>query len=508
VHPLRLYDSLQRQKVPFEPLTPGKVGMYVCGPTTYAAAHIGHAYSAISFDTIRRSLRWLGYDVKYVRNVTDVDDKIIKRAGELSEDPVALAARFADEYNRDMARFGVLPPDVEPRVSGHIAQIIDIVARLIERGKAYPVDGDVYFDVSSFPTYGQLSGQTLDELRAGARVDVDERKRSPADFALWKGAKPGEPAWDSPWGKGRPGWHIECSAMCHTHLGERFDLHGGGKDLIFPHHENEIAQSQGAHGEGTFAHHWMHNGFLNFEGEKMSKSLGNVFDCGAIASAVGAEALRFFCVSHHYRSPVDFEIEGVRDDAGTLTGIAFRSLEAADRRLDYFYTTLQRIDTFVGQGGDGGEGPVTPAADQLLAAAREALSDDFNAPAAVAALGEAARVANKLLDESKGVDKHLRRRSIARLGRDLRSVGTALGILAAVPAVYLAERRARLVLRKKVSVEHIEGLVRERTEARAGKNFSRADELRAELTRLGVEVLDTPGGTDWKMNDDPETATS
>ncbi|MCA9677292.1 MAG: cysteine--tRNA ligase, partial [Myxococcales bacterium] len=415
--PVRIYDSLQKQKVAFSPLVPGKVSMYLCGPTPYAAAHIGHAYSAICFDLIRRGLIFLGYDVTFVRNVTDVDDKIIKAAAETGEDPLALSARFADAYNADMARFAVMAPDIEPRVSTHIDPIIKITERLIERGKAYAVDGDVYFSVASFPTYGKLSGQSIDELEAGARIAVDDRKRAPADFALWKAAKPGEPSWPSPWGLGRPGWHIECSAMCWSHLGETFDIHGGGKDLIFPHHENEIAQSQGAFGDDSFARLWVHNGFLNFEGVKMSKSLGNVFGCGEIANAVGAEALRFFLVSHHYRSPIDFEITEVRDAAGTPVGVRFPGLEAADRRLEYFYVTLDRIDGFVAAGGDGGDGAVVPGADRLLDDARAALADDFNAPVTIAAMGEAAKLANKLLDEGKGVAKDVRRRSLARLGR-------------------------------------------------------------------------------------------
>jgi cysteinyl-tRNA synthetase len=336
VIPVRLYDSFRRDKVLFEPLEPGKVGMYVCGPTPYAPAHIGHAYSAISFDTIRRSLTFLGYQVRYVRNITDVEDKIIKRANENGEEPMALAARFAAEYNLDMARFGVLPPDVEPKVSTHIAEIIALIERLIANGVAYQVEGDVNYEIAKFPPYGALSGMKLDDLIAGERVEVDHRKRSPADFALWKAAKPGEPAWDSPWGQGRPGWHIECSAMTTAHLGETFDLHGGGKDLIFPHHENEIAQSQGATGPHTFARYWLHNGFLNFKGEKMAKTLGNVVGCAQVDEAVGGEAVRWFCVSHHFRSPVDFDFESVRDAAGNAIGARFHSLEAADKKLEYF----------------------------------------------------------------------------------------------------------------------------------------------------------------------------
>ncbi|MCE9578325.1 MAG: cysteine--tRNA ligase [Deltaproteobacteria bacterium] len=497
---LRIYDSFRRQKIPFTPVEPGKVGMYLCGPTPYAAAHIGHAYSASCFDMIRRALVLLGYQVKFVRNITDVDDKIIKAAAQAGEDPLERSRRFTDEYNREMRLFGILPPDVEPRVSTHIAEIIDVTSKLVANGKAYEVSGDVYYSVASFAPYGQLSGQTPDDLRAGARVDVDERKRAPADFALWKAAKPGEPSWDSPWGKGRPGWHIECSAMCAAHLGETFDLHGGGKDLIFPHHENEIAQSQGAYGPGTFAHYWLHNGFLNFDGEKMSRSEGNVFTCTQIADAVGAEAARFFFSSHHYRSPVEFEYEATRDADGKLATIRFRSLEAADRRLAYFYETLSRIDAFVAS-GDGGPGAVVAGADTLVNDAREALSDDFNAPVVMAALGEAAKLANKLLDEGKGIDKQVRRRSIARLGADLRTVGNTLGILTAAPIDYLHERRERLVKRRGLDRAAIVALVAERDAARKAKDFARADAIRGEVAPLGVELLDTPTGTDWRVVD-------
>ncbi|HEY0249872.1 MAG TPA: cysteine--tRNA ligase, partial [Kofleriaceae bacterium] len=423
--PFRLFDSMRQQKVPFEPLVPGKIGMYVCGPTTYAPAHIGHAYSAIAFDTARRCMEFLGWDVTYVRNVTDIDDKIIRTANEKGLDPFAMSAKFAVDYNRDMALFNVRSPSIEPKVTEHIPQIITVIEKLVANGHAYVVEGDVNYEVRTFAPYGGLSHQDIDGLNKGARIAVDERKRDALDFALWKSAKPGEPSWDSPWGKGRPGWHIECSAMTVTHLGQTFDIHAGGKDLIFPHHENEIAQSQGADGIGTFARYWMHNGFLNFEGEKMSKSLGNVFNCDQIAEAVGGETLRFFCVSHHYRSPVDFEIHSIRDPSGTVISVQFTSLEEADRGLARFYETLARIDAFVGT-NDGGAGAVVPEAEQLVPAAREALADDFNTPVAVAALHAANALANRLLDEGKGIDKAMRRRTIARLGKDLRIVGGAI----------------------------------------------------------------------------------
>ena len=491
---VRLYDSFRKQKVPLETVVPGAVSMYLCGPTTYDAAHIGHAYSAICFDVIRRSLAWLGYEVHFVRNVTDVDDKIIARANQTGEPALDLSARFAEDYNRDMADFGVLPPDVEPLVSTHIPDIVALIERLIDRGMAYAADGDVYYQVDRFAPYGRLSGQSVDELRSGARVEVDERKRSPVDFALWKAAKPGEPSWPSPWGAGRPGWHIECSAMVARHLGESFDIHGGGKDLIFPHHENEIAQSQGAFGEGTFARYWMHNGFLNLAGEKMSKSLGNVFGCPQIAGAAGPEAMRMFVVSHHYRSPVNFEVATGEDGRAV-----FRDLDAADRRLDYFYTTLRRLAEFPGPPPDDLDGEVVPEARALVPAAIEALRDDFNTPVVVAAMGEAARAANKLLDEGKGIAKPVRRRSLARLARDLRDVSGALGLLSSEPAAFLAARRDRLAARRGIDGDEVARLLGERAQARADRDYARADGIRETLQSRGVEVLDTAAGADWRV---------
>jgi len=487
---------MRGQKVPFEPLQPGKVGVYVCGPTTYAPAHIGHAYSAIAFDTIRRSLEFLGWDVLYVRNVTDIDDKIINEANKTGQDPFAMSARFAADYNRDMARFNVGPPSLEPKVTGHLPQIIAIVERLIANGHAYVVDGDVYYSVESFPAYGKLSGQTLDKLKDGARVDVDERKQNPADFALWKSAKPGEPFWESPWGKGRPGWHIECSAMTVTHLGATFDIHAGGKDLIFPHHENEIAQSQGDTGEGTFARYWLHNGFLNFEGVKMSKSLGNVFNCDQIAEAVGGEALRYFCVKHHYRSPVDFDVQVIDQ------GVRFFSLEAADRELAKFYEALAKIDQEITANGDGGDGAVMPEIEKLVPDARDALADDFNAPVVVAALHAALTLANKLLESVKGMDKQMRRRTLARIARDIRSVGDALGTFTQVPAEYLRARRDRLVKMKNIDVAAVQARIGERTAARKAKDFGQADAIRKQLAEQGVALQDLlTGETDWSVQD-------
>ena len=493
--PFRLYDSMRGQKVPFEPLQPGKVGMYVCGPTTYAPAHIGHAYSAIAFDTVRRALEFLGWQVRYIRNVTDIDDKVIDAANKAGIDPLEMSARFAADYNRDMERFNVRAPDVEPRVTNHIPQVIALVERLVANGHAYVAGGDVYYEVAKFPPYGRLSGQTLDKLRDGARVEVNDKKRDAPDFALWKSAKPGEPSWDSPWGKGRPGWHIECSAMTVTHLGVTFDIHAGGKDLIFPHHENEIAQSQGADGDGTFARYWLHNGFLNFEGEKMAKSVGNVFGCEQIATAVGGEALRYFCVKHHYRSPVEFDVQR------TEAGVRFFSLEAADRELSKFYDTLAKVDRFITE-GDGGSGAVLPEAEERVSAARESLADDFNAPGVVREMHAQLGLANKLLETGKGIDKELRRRTLARLAKDMRLLGHVLGVLQQAPAKYLADRRARLVAQRKLDVDLIAAKIAERAAARAAKDYTRGDALRQELATLGVALHDLPGGgTDWSVED-------
>jgi cysteinyl-tRNA synthetase len=493
---IRLYDSLQKRKVDFVPRTPGKVGMYLCGPTTYDSAHLGHARAAISFDVVRRAFLWLGYDVTFVRNVTDIDDNVIKRAAERGEDPLALSRRLAVEYNRDMEALGVMPPDVEPFVTEHIAPIIELVQKLVDDGKAYESEGSVYFSVETFPGYGKLSGQSIEDLLSGARVEVDERKRAPGDFALWKAAKPGEPSWDSPWGKGRPGWHIECSAMSKTHLGVAFDLHGGGKDLIFPHHENEIAQSQAAFGEDSFAHYWMHNGFLNFNDEKMSKSLGNFFTVGEVRARYDGEAIRFYLLAHHLRSPIGFEV--VEKDGQP----SFPDLEQAERRLEYFYVTLRRLAEFNAAGAAPTDGAVVDGADALVPAVREALMDDFNTPVAVAALGEAAKLANKLLDEGKGIPKDVRRRSLRALERDLRDVGQrALGILARDPAQFLIDRRGRLAARRRIDVAAVEHLMAARTAARAAKDFARADGLRDELAALGVEVLDTPRGAEWRVGE-------
>jgi cysteinyl-tRNA synthetase len=490
-HALRLHDSLRRQKVPFVPLVADQVGMYVCGPTPYAPAHIGHAYSAISFDTIRRALTFLGYAVRFVRNVTDVDDKIIKKAEAEGVTAAEIAHRYTELMNADLRALDVQPADVEPLATEHIAEVIEIIGRLESKGLAYAAGGDVYYAVGGFAAYGRLSGQSVDDLRSGARIEIGEQKRSPLDFALWKAAKPGEPAWESPWGAGRPGWHIECSAMAHRYLGEPFDIHGGGADLIFPHHENEIAQSEGAFGDGRFAHHWLHSGMVNFGGEKMSKSLGNVVAIADVGKAYDLEALRLHLIGVHYRSPVAFTVE--RDAAGSAR---FPDLEEAEKRLAYFYGTLERLAAAPAE-DDGG--PVVSPADRTLAAFGEAMDDDFNTAAAVGHLYDAFVLANKLLDDPKAAPKDLRRRTLGRLRHDLAKCGETLGIFRRRPSEFLEAYRARLCVRRAIDPGAVEARIAERASARGSKDFARADEIRRALQAIGVELMDTVAGTSWRV---------
>ncbi len=487
---LRLHDTRAKKKVELVPLTPGKIGIYACGVTVYDLCHVGHARMMVAFDVIVRRLRQRGFDVRFVRNVTDVDDKIIRRALSTGATAAEVAARYAEAMAEDMAALGVAPPDIEPRATLHIPEMLAVIRRLVDRGTAYAALGDVYYAVSGFAGYGGLSGQSPDELKAGARIEVGEHKRSPLDFALWKAAKPGEPSWDSPWGPGRPGWHIECSAMAHRYLGETFDIHGGGSDLIFPHHENEIAQSEGAFGAGTFARHWLHSGMVTFKGEKMSKSLGNVITIRKVAEAHDLEALRLLLVSPHYRSPVSFEISA--DSAG---GITYPDLDEAEGRLDYFYRTVERLDAFVASLNR----PPQPPPSDLAQRYEEAMDDDFNTAAAIGHLYDASVLANKLLDDPKTAPRDARAATLAALTRDVRRASETLGILRRPPSEFLLARRARLCARRGLDAHAIEAHIADRAAARAARDFSRADEIRAQLRERGVDLMDAPTGTSWRV---------
>jgi cysteinyl-tRNA synthetase len=503
---IRIYDTLSRQKVDFTPLVPGHVGIYACGPTVYDFLHVGNARQQVAYDIMFRHLQARGFTVNYVRNITDVDDKIINRARELGEDPADLAVRFTREFHADVAALGLRTPTHEPRVTDNIEGIVAMVERLIARGVAYESQGDVYFSVAAFPSYGALSGQPLDQLEAGARVEVDrERKRAPLDFALWKAAKPGEPSWPSPWGAGRPGWHIECSAMAERYLGVSFDIHGGGVDLTFPHHENERAQSLGANGDNAFARVWTHNGFLSFGGGKISKSdksarilFARAFKIRVVVERHGGEALRAFLLTTQYRHPLLYDVVVEGDDPATAP-IRLPGIEEAERRCEYAYLTLERLREQLGVGKPAGEGKVAPEAEGWLERLREALDDDFNTAEALAAWHEALALANRILDGKLEAPKDVRRRTLERLDRDLRAASDELGLGAAEPRAWLDEHRARRCGQLQIDPAAVAALIARRDDARKRKSFAEADALRAELGGLGVEIMDAPQGTRWRV---------
>ncbi len=460
---LKIYNTLSRNKDTFTPIEPGKVRMYVCGMTVYDYCHLGHARVLVAFDVVVRYLHSRGYDVTYVRNITDVDDKILKRAHENGEAYDALTGRFIDAMHEDEKRLGILPPTIEPRATQHIGQIIALIEKLIANGYAYRADnGDVYYAVAKFEGYGKLSGKNPDELLAGARIEIDEAKRDARDFALWKAAKPSEEAvWESPWGSGRPGWHIECSAMSTSCLGDTFDIHGGGPDLRFPHHENEIAQSEAATGK-HYANVWMHAGAVRVDGEKMSKSLGNFFTIRDILAQYDAEVVRYLLISSHYRSAIDYSQE---------------SLQEARSGLDRLYTALRD------------HADVAPATREQLGASAfhdrfiAAMDDDFNTREALAVLFELVRAINTSDDES------VARRRVA----ELKALASVLGILQRNPLDYLQGGATG-----SLDSDKIEALITERLEARKAKDFARSDSIRDELKDLGVVLEDNPNGTTWR----------
>ncbi|WP_242395606.1 cysteine--tRNA ligase [Anaeromyxobacter oryzisoli] len=479
---IQIHDTLTNTRRELVPLEPGKLRVYVCGPTVYDYAHLGHARCYVVWDVAVRHLRAHGLEVKFVRNFTDVDDKIIRRANERGEDPIALAARFAEAFLEDMDALGNLRPDVQPRVSEHVPEIVALIETLVAKGFAYaPGNGDVYYSVRKFPEYGRLSKRNLDDLIAGARVEPGEAKRDPLDFALWKAAKPGEPAWESPWGKGRPGWHIECSAMTLKHLGPTIDLHAGGKDLVFPHHTNEIAQSVAATGDGVhaecFARYWMHNGFVQIDDEKMSKSLGNFFTVRDVLAKFDPEGLRLFLLGTHYRRDFNFS-----DPV----------LAEAERRLGSLYETLDKADRLGAGASPAGRGGA------LVERARAALDDDLNTPQVLGLLAEAFTAANAIADR-KGKKTQDDRAELAAFARDAREVGRTLGILQRHPAEALLAIRGKAAARRGIDPAAVEARIAERAAARAARDFARSDAIRDALLAQGVALMDGPQGTTWKV---------
>jgi cysteinyl-tRNA synthetase len=465
--PLDLFNTLTRRKEHFEPLVAGKVGLYVCGPTVYDYAHIGNARPVVVFDVLYRLLKHLYPEVRYVRNITDVDDKIIDRASQSGEQIDSVTARTTEAYHQDMAALNALPPDIEPRATHHIVQMVSMIEKLIAQGNAYEADGHVLFSVPSMPDYGKLSRRSRDELIAGARIDVAPYKRDPADFVLWKPSADDIPGWPSPWGRGRPGWHIECSAMAAEHLGETFDIHGGGLDLIFPHHENEIAQSVCCHGGAPLARYWVHNGFLTVEGEKMAKSLGNFFTVRDLLGEFPGEAIRLTLLSAHYRQPLDFTRDLLSQSKGNLDRW-YNALRCADEASDAVATDDVATDS--------AEVPF-----EVLAA----LEDDLNTPMAISHVHGLATALNKATDPAER----------AALKGSLLAAGRLLGILQEDPAVWF-QGEAGGAQSEDAAV--IDGLIERRRDARKAKDFAEADRIRKQLTDMGIILEDGPSGTTWK----------
>ena len=454
---LKLYNTLSRSRQPFEPLVPGQVTMYVCGVTVYSFAHIGNARPYVVFDVLARLLR-RSYDLKFVRNITDVDDKINAAARDEGVSIGELTTRFTAHPHEDMAALGVLPPDVEPRVTGHMAEIISMIERLLTAGSAYEAEGHVLFSVASFDAYGQLSRRSTDDMIAGARVEVAPYKRDPGDFVLWKPAAANDPGWDSPWGRGRPGWHIECSAMAETHLGDTIDIHGGGLDLVFPHHENELAQSTCVHGGATFARFWLHNGMVNVEAEKMSKSIGNVMIINELRAAHRGEVLRLGLLSAHYRQPLDWSA---------------RLLAEAKKRLDRMYAALR----------DAGLSGLPDTDVDPPAAVVAALEDDLNTPEALAAMAELVRATNR----ASQADERL------ALARQLQAGGALLGLLQDSPTDWFAGTADGAD-----SDAEIDALIARRDAARQAKDFATADQIRDALAERGIVLEDGSSGSRWR----------
>jgi len=490
---LQFYNTLTKKKEVFKPIEGRKVGIYVCGITAYDVCHVGHARSAVVFDVIVRYLKYGGYDVLYVKNFTDVDDKIIMKAKAEGKSISEISEQHIAGHNNDMDALGVARPHIAPKATEHIDGMIRLISTLVDMKMAYEVNGDIYYDVGKFQGYGKLSGRSLEDMMAGARVDINEKKRNPLDFALWKASKEGEPWWESPWGKGRPGWHIECSVMSRHYLGETFDIHGGGEDLVFPHHENEIAQSEGATLK-PLAHYWIHNGFIKINSEKMSKSLSNTCTISDVLKNYHPEVFRFFILQSHYKSPVDFSAEAMAE---------------ARIGMDRFYSTLKAIkDALAGGGEFSGVSVEHLSAEEKNLTARltalpvkfvEAMDDDFGTPKAIGQIFDAVRAVNAYMGEKmlSATGKGCFILDIA--WRNIREIGSVLGLFLDDPDEYFRKDRDREAKKRNLDVGEIESLVGERWLARQAKNWKRADEIRNILTAWKIVLKDTPSGTTWKV---------
>jgi cysteinyl-tRNA synthetase len=489
---MQLYNTLTRRKEAFQPLTPGKVGLYACGVTVYDDCHLGHARSCVAFEVLVRYLRWRGFQVTWVRNYTDIDDKILVRAQELGVSWKEVAQRYIASFQEDMAALGVPLAQIEPRATEHIPQIIHLIRRLVDRGFAYAGGGDVFFRVRRFPGYGKLSGQSLEDIQVGARIEVDPNKEDPLDFVLWKASKPGEPAWDSPWGPGRPGWHIECSAMSMLYLGETFDLHGGGQDLVFPHHENELAQSEAATGK-PFARYWLHHGLLTINHEKMSKSLGNFFTVKEVLARFPAEVVRFFLINCHYRTPLDFSDVALAEAEAALLRLYTCLARIQDLLREHPHLKLQHpVDTY----------PHNLTLEEfhrfgaLRARFDAAMDDDLNTAQALGYLFETVRLLNRLLEAPSADPGYLT--ILKEMHDEVVDLGRVLNLLQADPQTMLTTLRQKAA-DLKIAPEEIQRLIDQRTQARKSKDWKRADAIRQQLTDLDILLEDTPQGTIWRV---------
>ncbi len=491
---MKIYNTLTGDKSEFIPIKEGEIGMYICGVTVYDYCHVGHARAYISFDAIYRYLEYKGFNVNYVRNFTDVDDKIINRSNELNISSKELSEKYIDTFHEDMKLLKMKDAKIEPKATEHIDDMIELIQKLIKNGMAYESNGDVYYAVQKFSQYGKLSKRKLEELLAGARIEINDIKKNPLDFALWKSAKPNEPSWDSPWGKGRPGWHIECSAMSTKYLGKTFDIHGGGKDLVFPHHENEIAQAEGAFGQ-QYVNYWLHNGFVNIDGAKMSKSLGNFFTIRNLLEIYHPEVIRFFVLLNHYRSPINFTVKKIEKADGS-EGVRFVSLDETEERLFGIYTTLHKMNQIINSPDEIGVNLDADFTSTIIKKFEEYMDDDFNTAAALGEFSNVIHFVNDIINKPKTKMKD-KKATLTAVKPQIEKIASIFAVFDTEPKEFIdsiTEKRLKDYCLKK---EDILNLIEERKTARLNKNYQLSDEIRDKLKSMCVEIQDTPNGVEW-----------